>query len=539
MLLAMCVVASLPVIVATVHEVAAGWAPAGDPAVIATRSYDVLSGRSPLVGQYSAASGALGHATYSPGPLLYWVLAIPARLSPILMLLTISVLNIACAVGIVVFARRHGGQLLMLGAATGVAVMARSLDQHVWASIWNPAAALLPFTLLIFMTLSLACGELPMLAPVVVVASFVLQCHLGYAIPVAALLLVGLAGLALARKQGRLTGGRRSLLVAAALALLCWIAPLADQLRHWPGNLSAIAHAVTGRGQTLGLARGLHELVGAVGVPPYWARGSRTGNERLFDIAFDHGLARDASAVLVIVLLAAFAVLAVRRRDRLVALACAQALVLCAAIVAVTASVPTAKGVAFTVAYTVWWSAPAGMYAWLVAGFAFARTLMPLGRLLEGAPAVRVVAALGAVLAILATVDATPGPDELEPRYEPVRELRAPLATALSGAHTVRVDIAGRWTFPKFDFQTAVVYELRRNGVDVRAPGLIDNLGSRYGGGETADAVVTVGDPSRTPAPGERTVARQQIAPESGGFVANPETVVIDVQRRAGPQGTP
>ncbi|MEA2449684.1 MAG: hypothetical protein QOG63_1616 [Thermoleophilaceae bacterium] len=528
LLLAMCVLAALPVIVSTAHELVAGWAPAGDDAVIATRSYDVFSSRSPLVGQYSAASTALGQATYSPGPLLYWLLAIPARIAPILMLLTMALLNAACAVGVVLLARRRGGALLMIAAATGMALMARSLDQHVWADVWNPAAALMPFALLIFVTLSLACGELWLLPLAVAVASFVVQCHLGYAIPVAGLLLVGLVGLFLARRRGDLSGGRRSLLVALGVAVACWIAPLIEQLRHWPGNLSAIAHAATGRGETLGLARGLHELVGAIGVPPYWGRASRTVNERLYDVAFDHGFARDASAVVLIVLLIAVAVLALRRRDRVVAFACAQALVLCAAIVAVTASVPTAKGLGFTVAYTLWWSAPAGMYAWLVAGWGVTRAVAPLGRLLEGR-GLRAVAALGVVVAVLATIDATPGPDELEARYRPVRDLRGPLAAAVRGHGSVRVDIAGRWTFPKFDFQTAIAYELRRHGVDVRAPSLRVNLGSRYARGGEPGRVVRVGDPSLRPGPAGRVIARVAISPDSGVFVGKPETVVVTV----------
>src|SRR4051794_18382500 len=74
--------AALPVILSTIHALAIGWTPVGDDAVIATRSYDVFTGHSPLVGQYSAASGVLGEASHSPGPLLYWLLAIPARFGP-------------------------------------------------------------------------------------------------------------------------------------------------------------------------------------------------------------------------------------------------------------------------------------------------------------------------------------------------------------------------------------------------------------------------------------------------------------------------
>ena len=82
---------------------------------------------------------------------------------------------------VVALARRRGGSLLMFATALAVVVMCRSLPTEVLSTPFNPGAALLPFTLLIFLCWSLACGEYRLLPITVVVASFVVQCHLTYA----------------------------------------------------------------------------------------------------------------------------------------------------------------------------------------------------------------------------------------------------------------------------------------------------------------------------------------------------------------------
>src|SRR5512135_3627637 len=80
LVLATGVLAALPVISSTVKALNAGWVPAGDDGIIATRGWDVLSSHTPLVGQYSEAGLVVhGQVMHSPGPMLYWLLALPAR----------------------------------------------------------------------------------------------------------------------------------------------------------------------------------------------------------------------------------------------------------------------------------------------------------------------------------------------------------------------------------------------------------------------------------------------------------------------------
>ena len=102
--------ASLPVIASTIHAVSVGVVPAGDRAIIALRADEVLSAHPPLVGQYSASSVVAGAVTHSPGPMLYWLLALPARYgSPSSLAVVIGLVNILCVFLSVALARRRGG----------------------------------------------------------------------------------------------------------------------------------------------------------------------------------------------------------------------------------------------------------------------------------------------------------------------------------------------------------------------------------------------------------------------------------------------
>src|SRR5207247_3138458 len=72
-----CLGAALPVIVSTIHAISERWIPYGDQAVIASQAYDVFTSHTPLLGQYSASYHLVSQPTYSLGPMLYWLLALP------------------------------------------------------------------------------------------------------------------------------------------------------------------------------------------------------------------------------------------------------------------------------------------------------------------------------------------------------------------------------------------------------------------------------------------------------------------------------
>jgi hypothetical protein len=180
--------ASIPVIAATVDAIRAHWVPVADRGIIATRAHDVFTSHTPLVGQYTLAGEVTGHVTHSLGPMLFWLLSIPAyHGSTVGMTLTMGAVNTLSIVGCVVLARLRGGRGLMLLTALAIALMCQSLAAETFHDIWNPSAALLPFMLLIFLCWSLACGSYRLVPLALLVASFVVQAHLTYLPPTLAL----------------------------------------------------------------------------------------------------------------------------------------------------------------------------------------------------------------------------------------------------------------------------------------------------------------------------------------------------------------
>lgn len=153
--------AAIPLIVAGIHYAAAGWVPLGDDAFVAVRSFDVLSSRSPLVGQWSAgATETIGETVYSPGPMLFWLLALPVRLfDPGSLSVAMALVNCVSVVGTVALAHRRGGLPLMGLTALALPLMLASLPAEAWADVWNSSAPLLPFTLLVFLAWSVGSGD--------------------------------------------------------------------------------------------------------------------------------------------------------------------------------------------------------------------------------------------------------------------------------------------------------------------------------------------------------------------------------------------
>ncbi|HEX4564219.1 MAG TPA: hypothetical protein VH115_07150, partial [Solirubrobacteraceae bacterium] len=338
--------ASVPVIAATVKAVRDGWVPTADQAIIATRSYDVFTSHTPLVGQYSYAGHVTGQLTHSLGPMLYWLLAIPAHFgSSASITETIAAANVLSIVGVVALARRRGGLVLMFATALAVALMCQSLAGEVLHDIWNPDAGLFPFTLLIFLCWSLACGEYRLLPLTALVASYVLQANLMYFAATVGMLAVAAAGLLWplrSRKRVRAAfaegarAQRRSVsrFAAAALAVaaVCWSFPVADQLTERTGNMTLVVQSATAHKSTLGASAGWHAVVRAVGVRPWWLYVPVDRWQRQYDVRKAPRAHTEYSAVLLLLALAGVLAVSLARRRRDLASAALIAFVLCGAL---------------------------------------------------------------------------------------------------------------------------------------------------------------------------------------------------------------
>ncbi|MGZ6708051.1 MAG: hypothetical protein ACXVFN_14060 [Solirubrobacteraceae bacterium] len=525
--------AALPVLVSTVRALHWDWFPYFDQAIIATRAHDVFSAQTPLLGKYSQASGVTGYVTYSPGPMLFWLIALPARLGPKAIIVAMSLVNVAAVMGTVALARRRGGLAFMFATAIAIALMCRALSGEALHDVWNPFVAVLPLLLLIFVSWSLACGEYRLLPLAILTASFVAQAHVAYVFPVVGLLAIGVSGIAAARPPFWSRRGdpalRRALLTALVVGLVCWSGPSIDQLIHRPGNLVAIVQSGTAEKHTLGGLAGRRAVVRAVGIPPWWLEGPRDGFRRAVDIRTRPARLATLSALLAIAGLLAMLWVGLRSRRSDIVAAGAIGLVLCAATAVITASTPTTTTLILTtVDYTLWWAAAAGMWIWLVLGWALAIAIAPLAR--DRLPAARrrpainparvaLPVAFCVLLAAAVTTSVRLRPDEQRRYFKPARAIIARVDGQLPEDAFVRVDAPP--TVAGLNVQAALVYDMRRRGMRVSAPNLGRELGPAYRAGPPYDYRVLVLDGVGAPA-GERVLGRARV-PQLG---SQPPTVV-------------
>jgi hypothetical protein len=499
-------IAATPVVGALVRQLDAGWTPMSDNALIAVSALDSLTADPPLLGPHSSGfTNLLGVDTYHLGPLLFWLLALPGRLlgTPAF-LVAAAMVNVLAVVGCVVLARRRGGDGLMLAVGIAIPVMLASMPTEALSDIWNPSLPLLPFTLLIFVAWSLACGEHRLLPLAVLLASFTAQAHLGYLVPSVAALAVGLAGLWLVRRStGERPPLRRSAAIAAAVGLVCWSGPLIDQAVNRPGNLVLVARAATTGEATLGLDPGWRAAVHAVGVPAWWLGQPQTRLERVGDLADRPGPGTIATAVLVLAGLVAVTLAGVRRRRFDVVAAGALALTLCAALVVVTRSTPV--GSFATLTYSLRWASPAGMFAWLVLGWSAATLASRRPALPRAAVGVGLAAAAATAVVVTASAELHAQP------YDEVRAVARSVEAAVDPGRPVRIDVSSDndGAFLALGTAAGLLYELRRERRDLTARDFASYLGPEYR--PAANAQVVRVDVGTRPPRGGRTLARLDV----------------------------
>jgi hypothetical protein len=512
LLLGFGLLAALPVVGAALYAVIQHWTPLGDDAFIGIRAYDVFTSHTPLVGQRSSgASDVLSETVYSPGPLLFWLLAIPARLpDPVFMTFTTAAVNVASIVGTIALAWRRGGWGLAVATAVAIPVMLASLPAETYADVWNSSAPLMPMMLLVFLAWSLACGEYRLLPIAVLVASFAVQSHLTFVAPVAGALAVALA---VAVGFGSIRSWPRRWLVASlVVAAVCWSAPVIDQIVHSPGNLHTLVNSATSGEPKIGWASGWKAIVHTVGIRPWWLHDDRSTLERIGDLTNTPSALAIASAVALLALLVLLTAIGVRRRRADLTAAGALGLVLALAAGVAASSTPVKSF--GTVGYTLRWAAPVGMCVWLLAGWGAVTAFEPRVRL----PALRPRTAAVAALAVVAVVGLAVAVGENPPRveaYKPMRSINHALSVSIptTGATFVRAD----GTFGTFgltsELEAGSVFWLHRHGrAVVTSPGVAVRTNDAYAHGSydrVLNLYVDVPPPS-----GGRTLARIQVVDE-------------------------
>lgn len=477
----------LPIVVATGRAVLREWLPIGDNAIFAIRARDVLTRHHPLLGTWTSASRTIGVDVNNPGSLYFVLLAAPTRLlGDAGVAVGAAIGNALAAVGVVAVAWRRGGAPVAAAAAAMTAALLWSMGSELLFDPWQPHSLLLPFLLYLVAMWSVARGDLALLPVAAGVASLLVQTHLSYAVPVGALAVAGVAWAvpAVLRRwrEGDRQPIRRVAAVTVAVAAVCWLQPVIDQVAG-DGNLGELASSAGSGDETVG-TRLATQIVGEVAAtPPWWARPSfgqallpddpRAPDPRPGDLP--SAAVALAALVALALVLAAAAVVARRAGRGHAAAAVGVAAIGLAVALAGTALLPMGSfGIPQHQVRYLW---PLGVFTW----FAVALAILPPRALAIGGAAAAAALAAAAIptwnprVGPSADIDAIPVLHELLPQL-----------SALEGRGTVLFDSSTlRFAEP---YSAAVLLDLRRRGVElvVDDEGWVAQLGAsrRYEEGE-------------------------------------------------------
>lgn len=456
---ALAVAAAVPAAISGVRAVSGGWTPVIDNSVIAVRTHDVFGGHLPLVGIYTSLTVAAHTSTrlHHLGPMEYWLAAVPTTLGGSYgrgLVATAAAINGLAAAGMVWLGHRIGGTRVAALAALGAAVLAWSLGGQILHDPWNPHLAIFPFAFLLMAAWCVATGDAWMLPIVALAASLVTELHLTFVAPALFVSAWGVIGLAIARRRTTVTADatqpldrpslRWPVVTTVAVAIACWVGPIADQIGG-SGNLSGLLHAVVGGNYaTEGFKVAWDSLVHATSVPPAWA----TPYTPVVKVAPAPGAVAIATSVAVLVALLACTTWAWTRSMTRLATAGTTALFACAGALLTTAQTPSAYFYDRLLwARRVWW--PVGVFVWMTLGYAAivivadrwgerwrkqlaGTTRWSLRSSLDGV--VAAIAAFGILVAVVAAWPRLgPAQDYGSAGFAAVRALSSPTRASISG----------------------------------------------------------------------------------------------------------
>jgi hypothetical protein len=351
-----------PFLTAVAASTRSTWHVVGDGAGIALRSWDATA-HVPLVGQPTQ----LGHGLYDPGPLQYWLLAIPVHIDPVRGVLWGAALWCIAAASLAIEAAWS-----ILGEVGGLLASGTILGMVAWGPLlvvkpyWNPCFAAMFFLAALAAGWAVMSGRRWWWPVLVITASVAAQAHLMFAVASAALVLLALiVGLV---DAFRAKTGYRWAITGLIAGIACWAAPLIQQFTSRVGNLAALVHGQGAR-QHAGLAFAVKTLAAFTQPPPLWWR-HLPGSLGLY------GLIQARSALFAVAILAvtaaAMLVAVFQLRSRTLASLAAISLLVSGAALLTFSRIPV-EGLG-RLGYLLLAMFPVGLLIWLTVGSAFVLT---------------------------------------------------------------------------------------------------------------------------------------------------------------------
>ena len=344
-------------------ELARGWRPVQDNAAIASHAFQTFTSHPPLVGMSSTAGDA-GHTAYGPGPLEFWLLAVPVRIDATHGLLWGAALLAGAALSLAIEALWSSRFWPGCGVVAFAVVDMMWLTPSVLENIsWNAYFPIPFFIATLALAWVVSTGRFGWWPPMVFVASVASQSHLIFSFPCTLLALAApVLGLTLGGRTERL----RWLWIGFGVAAACWTAPLLQQLFGVQGNIATLFSSQSGRAK-LGFHFAL-SVIGRIGRPsPVWLTRQPT---TFFPLVHFENDAGPVVGLAIFGLLAAVAVRAwITQRRTLVALAGVGLVGLVGVLVAY-AMIPTDRSISTFYLLNLLW--PFGILVWATLGWAVA-----------------------------------------------------------------------------------------------------------------------------------------------------------------------
>ena len=311
-ILGLTVLLLLPLLVSAVYlwfAVGSAYYPNSDWALFELHTRDVFH-HLLFVGPYSR------YGWNHPGPLLFYTLALPYKLSgsrSISIHITALLVNAATIAAIAWVAFRRGRLPMAIAVLVPVGLLTHALGADLLRNPWNPYLPVIPLLLLLLLCWSVAVGDLWMLPIAIAVASFAIQLHVGLLLVSSVFLLVALAAIVVRgiRTHGadrRAWWRRVAKVVAVSFGafLVLWSPVLYGTFVRKDGNIGNIIQFFQGKHDTLGFTRAFEVLGLQWGTRPEWIFGAR-GNDIVGVQHVDHtwwlalGLALGIAATVVAV----------------------------------------------------------------------------------------------------------------------------------------------------------------------------------------------------------------------------------------------
>jgi hypothetical protein len=372
----------LPFVVGAIRLTQHGWRPVGDEAAIALRSWNSLTAHGPMVGQATR----LANGVFDPGPLEYWLLAIPVHLDTAHGVLWGAVICclVACSLAI-------EAAWSVLGAAGGLCASGFIVGLVLWIPditsppSWNPWFGVVFFTAALAAAWAVMSGRRGWWPALVVTASIAAQAHLMFTVPSGVLavlaLIVGLVDTIRARSR------YWWLLIGAVAGAACWTAPLIQQFTSRNGNLGLLfSSSGDATGTRTGGAFSLKALSAAMGPPPLWWK-SHLMPTAIFNL-ISHRSTWFAVAALILIAVAGITAIRPLRCRPLASLATVTLVISLGSLVTYS-SIPVHYTSLNTLPYLVVLLFPVGVLSWLVVGSWAVLMARLISRRLEAAERVR------------------------------------------------------------------------------------------------------------------------------------------------------